>query len=69
MTDPFHSRDSFYEAFGSLSEYLFDKPIYSKKLMSSLTNAFKLGQVNVRPPKCTFLPDEEMCKTMIKALI
>jgi hypothetical protein len=69
MTDPFHSLDSFYEAFGALGKYMFDKDVYSKAIMKALAMAFKQGQNSVRPPKCTFLPSEKMCRTMIRALL
>jgi len=40
MTDPFHSLDSFYEAFGALGKYMFDKDVYSKAIMKALAMAF-----------------------------
>lgn len=68
LVDPFNLKSSMEVAEMELKIFDFYIDVYPNAVVEACLKAVK-EKSNFRPPKCIFIPNKEMMRTMIKALI
>ena len=68
MTDPFNQPKSMLDSISEVRTFDFYTTVYPKSLTKEMIEAIK-GKKQIDPPKCVFLPTQEIIRTMVRALI
>ena len=70
LCDPFHTVEALKRGIVRVKGYKMISDIYPKQIMGPLIKAIKVDKlVDVRPPKCVFVPSKELWRRIIRGLL
>ena len=68
LPDPFNTKEAIDDALLEVKTFDFWSEVYPNSVMEVLIEAVR-NKENVHPPRCIFVPNRDVIRTIIKALI